>query len=91
MYCRAHERASFLGRNNLASKIGIKLVDLNPNRNYEYLKKLGISYLMTGKNVEAENVFNKMRQIDPSDGFANVHLAFAVKVQNKVFTHGKQP
>ncbi len=39
---------------------------------------------MTGKNEDAEKTFSQMLQIDPSDGFANVHMGFAIKVQNRV-------
>ena len=40
---RAQERSMFLGRNSLGEKIANNLVELNPTRNYEYLKKLGVS------------------------------------------------
>ena len=73
-----------MGRNSLASRVAQKLVELNTNRNYEYLKLLGVSYLMTGKNEDAEKTFSQMLQIDPTDGIANVHMGFAIKAQNRV-------
>ena len=79
---RAHERSAFLGRNTLALQIAEKLVNLEPKRNYEALKKLVVAYLMIGKNVEAAQSAQKMLDIDEMDGWANVHTGFAVKALN---------
>ena len=61
-----------------------RLVTNNPDRMYEYLKKLGVAHLMLGRNLEAELTFAKLLEIDPFDGWANVHMGFAVKAQDKV-------
>ena len=78
---KAQERFRFLGRKEDAVKMGKLLVELNPERNYEYLKELGVSYLIMGKNGPAEEIFRQMLNVDPSDGWANVHLGFAVKAR----------
>ena len=49
---RALERSQFLGRNTLAFGFAQKLVTINPDRNYEYLKKLGVAYLMLGTGLK---------------------------------------
>ena len=121
---RALERSQFLGRNTLALGFAQRLANINPDRNYEYLKKLGVAYLMLGKgfknsdpdmcpsqahiilvrksppcsfcqnmfikslqkgrNVEAEATFKSILDIDEFDGWANVHMGFAVKAQDRV-------
>ena len=50
---RALERSQFLGRNTLAFGFAQRLVGINPNRNYEYLKKLGVAYLMLGTGLKS--------------------------------------
>lgn len=80
---RALERSQFLGRNTLAFGFAQKLVTINPHRNYEYLKKLGVAYLMLGRNEEAEATFKRILDIDEFDGWANVHMGFAVKAQDR--------
>ena len=80
---RAHERSQFLGRNMLALQIAEKLVKLDPKRTYDALKKLTVAYLMIGKNTEAAETAQKMLDIDEMDGWANVHMGFAVKALDK--------
>ena len=60
--------------------MGRLLVEINPGRNYDYMKDLGVSYLIGGINDAAEEIFRKVVELDPSDGFAQVHLAFAIKM-----------
>lgn len=79
----AQERYQFLGRKGDALLMGRLLVDLNPSHNYNYLKEYGVSCLMIGQNEEAEKAFRKITEMDPSDGWAQVHLGFAVKSQDK--------
>ena len=80
---KAHERSQFLGRNTLALSIAEKLVDLDPKRTYEPLKKLVVAYLMIGRNAEAMKSAQKLLDIDEMDGWANVHMGFAVKALDK--------
>ena len=61
-------------------KMGRILVEINPSRNYDYMRDLGVSYLIGGINDAAEEIFQKVVNLDPSDGFAQVHLAFAKKM-----------
>lgn len=52
---RALERSQFLGRNSLALGFAQRLANINPDRNYEYLKKLGVAYLMLGMGLKLKH------------------------------------
>ena len=39
---------------------------------------------MSGKNGGAISTFSKILEIDPTDGWACVHMAFAVKAEGRV-------
>jgi cytochrome c-type biogenesis protein CcmH/NrfG len=48
------------------------------------MKAYGVSCLLNGLHNVATEAFTEMLEIDPSDGWANVHLGFALKADNKL-------
>nr|XP_039259283.1 aspartyl/asparaginyl beta-hydroxylase-like isoform X1 [Styela clava] len=72
------ERESFLGRMKPALQTQIELAKLYP-KDIGILNKLGVRYLMLGKNTAAKKVYAKVLRLSPNDGFALVHMGFILK------------
>lgn len=78
------DRQSFRGWGGRAVKTMKQLIDLYPD---ELLLRndLGVKYLMIGRVDEARNVFIKVLDMDPANGFAMVHLGFILKTTDKKY------
>ena len=50
--------------------------------------ELGVQYLMTGKNINAREVFQSVLKSSPNNGFASVHLGFILKTGG--FEHDRE-
>ncbi|PFX28190.1 Aspartyl/asparaginyl beta-hydroxylase [Stylophora pistillata] len=59
---RQAERLSFLGRSGQAANVLRRLLDELPG-DIEVMNELGVQYLMTGKNRDAENIYNQAYKV----------------------------
>lgn len=50
--------------------------------NVEFRRKYGVSFLKSGKNDLARDVFKQILEKEPNDGFSKVHLGFILKVND---------
>lgn len=78
---RQAERLSFLGRSGQAANVLRRLLNELPG-DIEVMNELGVQYLMTGKNRDAENIYNQVINMDPRNGFAQSHLGFILKTDH---------
>lgn len=56
----------------------LELAKLYP-KDVEILNKLGVRYLMIGKNEAARKVYELVLKLAPNDGFALIHMGFILK------------
>uniref|UniRef100_A0A914VUX4 Aspartyl/asparaginy/proline hydroxylase domain-containing protein n=1 Tax=Plectus sambesii TaxID=2011161 RepID=A0A914VUX4_9BILA len=76
---RLTERARFRGWMVKAVKAQRALLDRFPD-DLNLLNEFGVTFLMMGRNDDAKKVFHDILEIDPSNGFAQAHYGFIVKV-----------
>ncbi|XP_028405114.1 aspartyl/asparaginyl beta-hydroxylase-like [Dendronephthya gigantea] len=79
---RQAERASFLGKTNVAVQVLEDLAKSLPP-DLEVYNKLGVQFLLHGNQHRAKKAFKESLQINPNDGFALVHMGFIVKSESK--------
>lgn len=78
---RQANRLSFLGKIGQAANILKKLLSLFPH-DLKLMNELGVQYLLSGRNRDAEHVYNQVINLDPRNGFAKSHLGFILKTDH---------
>lgn len=78
---RQADRLSFLGKMGQAISTLKKLLNLFPH-DLKLMNEIGVQYLLSGRNRDAENIYNKVVNMDPSNGFAKSHLGFIIKTDH---------
>lgn len=78
---RQADRLSFLGRSSQAANALRSLLNEFPG-DIKVMNELGVQYLMTGKNRDAENIYKQVINMDPRNGFAQSHLGFILKTDH---------
>ncbi|CAH3149306.1 unnamed protein product [Porites lobata] len=78
---RQADRLSFLGRIGQAANVLKKLLNLFPG-DIKLMNELGVQYLLSGRNRDAESIYNQVINMDPTNGFAKSHLGFILKTDH---------
>lgn len=81
------ERMRFRGFNGKAIRVQQRLLQRFPN-DITLRNNLGISFLLMNQPPAAKKVFEAVLELDPDDGFAQVHLGFILKTSDNNYTGG---
>jgi len=73
----------FLGRYKGAIRALERLALLFPS-DHELHRNIGVNYLMAGRTKEALGPFQKVFELNPTDGHAKSHVGFILKALNKL-------
>lgn len=82
---RQADRLSFLGKAGQAAHVLKRLLNKLPG-DIEIMNALGVQYLLSGRNREAEHIYSQVVSMNPRNGFAKSHLGFILKADHLRYT-----